>query len=65
MVEVTKPNLGNRNEKNVKTDVENASLCRKNMRYAHFAEICGKRKMWQYVKYAAIAHSHKSDVSTR
>ena len=32
----------------------------KNMRYAHFAEIC--KKMGQYAKYVAIAYSHKTDM---
>jgi len=36
--------MGIRNTDNVKIKaVENASLCGKNMRYAHFAEICEKR----------------------
>ena len=39
VVEVTKPN---RNTNNIKIAVENANLCDKSMRYAHFAEICEK-----------------------
>ena len=31
-----------RNTKNIKIVVENATLCGKNMGYAHFAEICDK-----------------------
>ena len=32
--------VGNRNTNNVKIAVENANSCEKNIRYAHFAEIC-------------------------
>jgi len=34
--------IGHRNTNNIKIAVENANLCGKNMRYAHFAEICEK-----------------------
>ena len=59
----------NRNTKNVKIAVKNANLCGKNMWYVHFAaknaticEICGSRIFAQYVKYAAVAYSHKTDM---
>jgi len=41
--------MGNRNTNNTKTEVENAISAEKNMRYAHFAEKCGKK-----AKYAEI-----------
>ena len=58
MVDVTKPNeRGNRNTSNVKIAVENANLCVKNMRYAHFAEICENAAISEIC--AAIAYLHK------
>ena len=39
--------IGNRNMTSIEIAVENANLCGKNMRYAHFAEICGNMRTVQ------------------
>jgi len=52
----------NRNTKNIKIikiAIEKCQYMEENMRCdVHFAEIC--TKIWQHVKYAAVAYSHKS-----
>ena len=50
----------NRNTKNVKIAVKNANFCRK--KYVICARCSNMRKMRQYVKYAAVAYSHKTDM---
>jgi len=48
----------NRNTKNIKiikTAVENANLCGRNMRYAHPAGICGKCSNMRNIEICAIA----------
>jgi len=54
----------NRNAENIKIikiAVENATIyAEKSMRYAHFAEICGK--MRQHAKYAVNAYSRETDM---
>jgi len=57
---LTDSSRNTKNVKIIKIAVENANLCRKNMRYAHCAEICGNmRNMLQshiHVKLTCLSN---------